>query len=87
LDKPAINHDRVRCIVYHHGADTHGCPDPFCKTLGKLSDKLTLIFPHLRTLVVNGPGYMTDSEGRGSLDRIVEWVKRHEGLEGIVIYE
>jgi hypothetical protein len=30
---------------------------------------------------------MTSSEGRASLDRIVEWMKRHKGLEDVVISE
>jgi hypothetical protein len=76
-------------INYHHGEtgalDQRQCPDPFCEAWGRLPDRLTLIFPHLRTLVVDGGIDMGDSEERARLNNIIEWVKRHEGLEDVAI--
>jgi hypothetical protein len=80
----AIGH-RINC---HHGEpgrlDQRQCSDPFREAWGRLPNRLTLIFPHLRTLVVDRVLRMGDPEERARLDNIFEWVRRHEGLEDVV---
>jgi hypothetical protein len=76
--------------VFHHGTGSHEtnqerCPDPFCKAWRKLPDKLTLMFPHLRGLVITRAIPFWFLEERKELEGIAERMRFREGLEDVVI--